>query len=158
MVLITTFNWIIVKVKCIWKYFLAYKFYRELYIHKSTITECFLFWNHRGKKSFLLFSKDLALTMKLEPVVRIVMKNVFQRKKSLSWEAWRLGFYLQLSHGHIIKLQANHLDFLVPRFLPCITQGALDDLSSFNSIILNGIHMFAWIYESPKAGIFQKII
>lgn len=97
MVLITTFNWIIVKVKCIWKYFLAYKFYRELYIHKSTMYynyRMFLILKSQGEKIIpALFQR-----FSIDHETRTCSQNSYEKcvpKKKItelgSLEAWFLS-------------------------------------------------------------------
>ena len=95
--------------------------------------------------------------MKIKYVVRIVMKNVFKRKSNElgSLAGWGIApAFLWIHH----KAPGKSLRLPGTQVLSCETQGALGDLSLSNFTTLNAIHMFAWIYESVKPGIFQKII
>ena len=159
LVLITIFTWIVTEIKCVRKHVMTCGVYRELYLLKSMVYydyKSFSYFEVTGKNSFLLSSKDLALTVKVGYMSRVFMESVFEEKH---W-AGNVGGWVppQLSNGHSIELQASHLDFLAPSFLSCKTRDELNDLSPSHSIILNVRHKFVWIRESLKLGKFQKII
>ena len=57
--------------------------YRELCLLKSTVYydyKSFSYFEVTGKNSFLLSSKDLALTMKVGCMSRVFMESVFEEK------------------------------------------------------------------------------
>lgn len=152
--------WIVLNIKQVWKHFMTYKSYRESYILKSTMYYNYkmflLFWNPR-KKSFLLSSRDLALTMKTEYVVRIFMGNVFRRKNSEpgSLEVWALAAAFPWT-CHICPRKSFRL--CSTQFLFLLIIEWIGWPLPPNSIILNVIRLFAWIHESLKPSRFQKII
>lgn len=94
----------------------------ELYILKSTmylqLQNVSLILKSQGKKSFLLSSKDLPLTMKIDYVVRIVMKHVSKRKNTElgSSEGWILAPAFPWTHhkapGKSFRLPGTQFPFL----------------------------------------------